>query len=89
MRADHALEREEDMARAEAIQAEGRGDSVRPDGPSSHAEAHATRARPATASASNTERSATDTTCSNAHAKRTTLKGSSPKVSPTPSDGAM
>eukprot|EP00965_Chrysotila_dentata_P053896 1788301-Pleurochrysis_carterae.AAC.1 len=89
MRADHALQREEDMARAEAIQAEAHGDSVRSDSPSAHAKAHAMRVRPATACASNTERRATDTTCSNAHAKRTTPKGGSPKVSPTPSDGAM
>eukprot|EP00965_Chrysotila_dentata_P007896 257397-Pleurochrysis_carterae.AAC.1 len=89
MRADHALQREEDMARAEAIQAEARGDSVRPDGPSAHAEAHAMRVRTAAASAANTERPATDTTYSNAHAKRTAPKGGSPKVSPTPSDGAM
>eukprot|EP00965_Chrysotila_dentata_P109822 3629122-Pleurochrysis_carterae.AAC.1 len=110
MRMDHALQREEDMARAEAIQAEelgprdfqsvhparspaaypechpSRGESVRPDGSSSRAEAHAMRVRPATTSASNTEQSATDTTCSNSHAKRATLKSGSPKVSPTPSD---
>eukprot|EP00965_Chrysotila_dentata_P053897 1788302-Pleurochrysis_carterae.AAC.1 len=113
MRADHALQREEYMARAEAIQAEELGfidrkfthlgpprdfqsvhparapAAVRPDGPSSRAEAHAMRVRPATAVASNAEQSATDTTCSNAHAKRTTPKGGSPKVSPAPSDGAM
>eukprot|EP00965_Chrysotila_dentata_P021767 720848-Pleurochrysis_carterae.AAC.1 len=63
MRTDHALQCEENMARAEAMQAEARS----------------MRARPEPAVDPNTEQSAADMKSSGARAERTTHEYSSPK----------